>query len=461
MRITQFVIYLLFFISLSILGLLSFTVLDRYNTYVKYTNDVEKTYRTITEITTLESLLKDVETSNRGFLLTRDSTFLTPLLEAEEEIKSSLINIRSLTAGNYMQQKRINKLNLLIADKKAAIHHTLLMFLYNKEVYRKNLLISKDKMDQCRNVIHEMINEESRLLVHRHENKYLYESRASDYMTVPFIFSGFTFIVSCIAIIREFRSKKKYQKELELKLQQLHQSNAELEQITFVASHDLQEPLRKINSFTDRLVMKHAQYLNEEGKTVINRISYSSNRMRGLVEDLANYISLVQINEKKQTTDLRHVVAKVLRDIKDSVEEKNTEVFFDMLPTVIGYPQQLQLLFRALIDNSIKFSQAGKSPHIHIYGNPASTEEMRAFGIINKGRYIKVTLRDNGIGFDNEFASRMFGIFQRLHTQASEYEGKGIGLAIVKRVITNHNGFVFANGYPMMGAEFTLFFPMP
>ncbi len=459
MRITQFVIYFLFFISLSILGILSFVFEERYTAYVKYTADVEKTYKTITEITTLESLLKDTETGNRGFLLTQDSSFLQPLLHADVEIKKVLANLRTLTAGNESQQKRVHELNLLIVVKREAIRHTLLMFIYNKEVYRKNLQISKEKMDECRKVTQAMIAEEKHLLIARNQNKYLYESAAGDYLTLPFIFSAFTFIISCFVIIREFRGRKRYQKELELKLQQLHQSNAELEQITYVASHDLQEPLRKINSFTDRLVMKHAPFLNEEGQNVINRISYSSNRMRGLVEDLANYIGLVQIHEKKQVVDIRMIIDSIKEESTGLIQDKKAQLFNDNLPAIQGYPSQLKLLFKALIDNSLKFSQADKAPHIHIYGNPSTADELKAFNIPSSSKYIKVILRDNGIGFDNGFADRMFGIFQRLHTQHSEYDGKGIGLAIVKRVTTNHNGFVFAKGFPMTGAEFILFFP--
>jgi CHASE3 domain sensor protein/nitrogen-specific signal transduction histidine kinase len=459
MRITQFVIYFLFFISLSVLAILSFVFEERYTAYARYTADVEKTYKTITAISRLESLLKDTETGHRGYLLTQDSSFLQPLLNADEEIKKVMLDLKTLTTGNESQQKRVIQLNLLIVANRDAIRHTLLMFLYNKEVYRKNLLISKDKMDECRQVTKAMIAEEEHLLISRNQNKYLYESTAANYLIWLFTFSAFTFMISCFVIIKEFRERKKYQSELELKLQQLHQSNAELEQITYVASHDLQEPLRKINSFTDRLEMKHAQFLNEEGKSVINRISYSSNRMRELVEDLANYIGLVQIHEKKQAVDLKRVIDSICEEDVERIKTNKAQLFYDHLPGIQGYFSQLRLLFKALVDNSLKFAQDNTPSHIHIYAHAATADELKALSISPDTRYIKVTLRDNGIGFDNEFADRMFGIFQRLHPQHSPYDGKGIGLAIVKRVMTNHNGFVFAKGIPMTGAEFVLFFP--
>ncbi|HEY5823106.1 MAG TPA: ATP-binding protein, partial [Cyclobacteriaceae bacterium] len=345
--------------------------------------------------------------------------------------------------------------------KTEAMRHTRLMFLYNKEAFNKNFKISKAKMDECRVVFEEMKEEELSLLTSRSRNKYFYESDTPGYLTRLFAFSALTLIISCVVIIREFRSRKKYQNELELKLNELHQTNAELEQITFVASHDLQEPLRKINTFTDRLALKHAQFLDEEGQSVIKRISYSSNRMRGLVEDLASYTSLVQLNESRRKIDLGEAIKEVVDILAEQIQAKNAQVFWDNLPAIHAYPNQLISLFKALIDNSIKFSQPTIPPRIHIYGNPSNAEELAAFHINNTNmKYIKITLRDNGIGFDNEFSEKMFGIFQRLHTQYSEYDGKGIGLAIVKRVMTNHNGFVFANGFPMTGAEFILFFPL-
>ncbi len=460
MRITQFIIYLLFFLSLVVLGVLSFVFVERYSSYVRYTADVEKTYKFIAEMNNLENLLKDTETSNRGYLLTHDSTFLQPLLQAEDQIKGSIVNMSSLTSSNENQIKRINQLNILIQTMKEAMSHTRMMFVYNKEEYLKNLKISKSKMDECREVFKKMKEEEFSLLAVRNKNKFFYESTAPGYLTGLFSFSAIAFTISCIVIIREFRDKKKYQRELELKLNELRQSNAELEQIAFVASHDLQEPLRKINTFTDRLASKHASRLDEEGQSVIGRISYSSNRMRGLMEDLANYTSLVQLIEKRQPINLNDIVKEAVNSCNNQITLKQAQVFWDNLPSVFGYPDQLILLFKALIDNSIKFSQHDLPPRIHIYGNPAGREDLIAFNADLKGKFIKITLRDNGIGFDNEFSDKMFGIFQRLHTQHSEYEGKGIGLAIVRRVMANHNGLVFAKGFPMTGAEFTLFFPI-
>jgi CHASE3 domain sensor protein/nitrogen-specific signal transduction histidine kinase len=460
MRITQFVIYFLSFLSLGILGVLSFLSLNRYSSYVKFSTDVEKTHSVINAILKLESILKDAETGNRGYILTNDSSFLEPYIKAEKTITLMTSNLRELLTDNEDQQRRIGYLNILIKEKFALMEASRFTQMSENRIDTVSLLEGKNKMDECRVIFEEMQLTELKLLDERNQTKYFYEANTAKHITRLFIFCGLVFIICCLVIIRDFRMKRNYEEELELKIFELHQSNAELEQIAYIASHDLQEPLRKINTFTDRLLMKHSQNLNDEGKNVISRISYSSNRMRGLVEDLSNYISLIKLNERRQTVQIKEILKDILVDMEKVVEEKKAQVVWNNLPVIKGYPRQVHLMFKALIDNSLKFSHNHLPPLIHIYGHAASPEDIEFYGLKNtSSKYIKITLRDNGIGFDNEFSDRMFKIFQRLHTQYSTYGGKGIGLAIVKRVVANHNGYVFARGFPQEGAEFTIFFP--
>lgn len=449
----------MFALSLGILSVLALFSMERYLEYVQYTEDVEKTYRVINAVTTLETLLKDAETDNRGYLLTQDSSFLEPLLHSQAGIKKVYAQVRVLTGESQHQQQRAAYLNILIQDMLDAMRHTRLMYLHNSEAYSNNLRLSKKKMDECREMLGEMKQEELDVLKHRRASKYFYEARAPEFMTGLFAFTAITFTICFVIIVRELRTTRKYQKELEHRLLELHQFNAELEQIAYISSHDLQEPLRKISTFTDRLIMKHSPNLTEEGKQVLSRLSKASLRMRGLVEDLANYTSLVQVNATKQPVNLTEVVTSAAKELELTSPEKMVQLFCDHLPVIKGFKDQLQLLFKALIDNSIKFSKPGVMPRVHVYGNPATQDDLNAFNLPASTSYIKVTLRDNGIGFENEFAEKMFKLFQRLHAQASGYEGKGIGLAIVKRVMANHNGLVFAKGFVMNGAEFILFFP--
>jgi signal transduction histidine kinase len=461
MRKSLLIVYGLFVISLSILGTLSLIFYTRYSEYIQYADMVEQTYERITHLNRLTTHLKNIETGQRGFLLTRDSTFLEPYLAGVDQIKLTYSKLNHATTGKKNQQRRLYELNLKIQDELKFMDHTRLMFIVNSKAYRRNMVITNSKMHECIAIVEQMEREELQLLGMQQETKILNQTSTPEYLKAVFSFSAFTFIISFILILREFRRRVKYQNELEQNLQELNQSNMELEQIAYVASHDLQEPLRKINTFSDRLVSKHAEQLNEEGKHIINRMSYASSRMRDLIEDLANYTNLVKRNEVKRNVDLNAVVDTVIRQFNTEIAEKGANITFDNLPTIKGYSQQLLLLFEALISNGLKFSQDHLPPLIIISSSLATAEEFNFMKMKNiSGRFVKITVKDNGIGFDNEFAEKVFGIFQRLHNQHSEYSGKGVGLAIVKRVMANHKGYVFATGKMLEGAEFTLLFPV-
>ena len=459
MRIPIFVIYFLFALSLVILAALAVFSLDRYRDYVQYTEDVEKTYRVLNSITTLETLLKDAETGNRGYLLTSDSAFLEPLETATKEMKDVYLQVRKLTAASQDQQQRIAYLNILIQDMLTSMWHTRMMFLYNKEAYHHNMRLAKEKMDACREMLSEMKQQEVATLRSRDKSKHFYQARAPEFLIGLFSFTALALIVSFVVIVRELSAKRSYQQKLERNLIELRQSNAELEQIAYISSHDLQEPLRKISTFTDHLIVKHAEMLNSNGRQMLARLSKAALRMRGLVEDLASYTSLVQFTEERHSVDVAGIATEAARELELATPDKIVQLFCDSIPVVKGFPHQLHSAFRALIDNSIKFSQPGVMPRVHIYGNAATADDIRAFELPISVQFIKVTIRDNGIGFENEFSERMFMLFQRLHTEEAGFDGKGIGLAIVKRVMANHNGYVFAKRFVSQGAEFNLFFP--
>jgi light-regulated signal transduction histidine kinase (bacteriophytochrome) len=247
---------------------------------------------------------------------------------------------------------------------------------------------------------------------------------------------------------------------LENKLHELNRSYAELEQFTFVASHDLQEPLRKIRTFSDRLVLQYNQQLDEKGLMIVERINFAAQRLQELIQDITNFTALVNKEEKSLRIDLNWIVAKTLKEYAPVIEQQRVSVFTVPLPIITGYPEQLLLLFRSVIDNAIKFSTTTEVPVLRIsYAGIERHDKNGQSGVPGQRTYHKILIEDNGIGFDNEFAEKIFVIFQRLHTQQSNYRGKGMGLAIAQRVMVNHGGFVTAVGHPGKGAVFSLYFP--
>lgn len=252
---------------------------------------------------------------------------------------------------------------------------------------------------------------------------------------------------------------KAYERELEHKLEQLNRSNQELEQFAYVASHDLQEPLRKIMAFGERLSSKFSEELEGDGKFYISRMLDAANRMKILMENLLSYSRASRKIEPAEFIDLGVVVENVLSDLEMKIQETNANITIAHLPTIKALPTQMQQLFQNLISNALKFVKAGEVPVITIDSQEVSKQELKMLTFQLKAKkYFKIIISDEGIGFDSEYAERIFIIFQRLHGRA-EFEGTGLGLAICKKIIDNHNGHIIAESTLNQGARFTIYLP--
>ena len=239
--------------------------------------------------------------------------------------------------------------------------------------------------------------------------------------------------------------------------QELERSNQELTSFTYVASHDLQEPLRKIRIFISRI---HAEELSENNKELFSRITSSVGRMNELIESLLNYSRANTTDINKEETDLNNVVDEVKNSLHHIIEEKNAVIELLPLPKIKVVRTQFLQLFTNIIENGIKYSKQNIAPHVQISAQIAKREEIyRSIGSNIKTKYWKVSVADNGIGFEQQYEDKIFDMFQRLHSK-TEYNGTGIGLAICKKVIQNHNGFITATGKPGIGSTFNIFIPV-
>jgi light-regulated signal transduction histidine kinase (bacteriophytochrome) len=289
--------------------------------------------------------------------------------------------------------------------------------------------------------------------------KEFFEQFYPGYFNTIAVWAGVVTLISFFFINREVRMRTRYQAELEKRLQELNRSNSELKQFAYIASHDLQEPLRKIRTFSDKLVYKHQNEIDSEVKTVIGKIDASARRMQELIQDMVNFTSLVTRDESKTSVDLNDVVTEVLSEFIDQSKQSHAVIKWDKLPEIVGNEDQLYLLFKSLFDNAFKFAKPGEAPSITI--SYKFIEGHHDDEHLPKGRqYHRIIMEDKGIGFNNEFAEKIFMIFQRLHTQQSGYRGKGIGLAIAQRIMTNHDGIIMARGMINGGATFMMYFPV-
>lgn len=245
-------------------------------------------------------------------------------------------------------------------------------------------------------------------------------------------------------------------KELLEKNQQLEFSNHELQQFTWVVSHDLKEPLRKIEIFTKIIKEK---YLIDEEKAVdyADRTIGSAGRMAKLINDLMDYsrLSSVVLPEK---IELSNIVQEVLSDLEYVIDEKKATIKLDDFPTLIGVPSQLRQVFQNLIGNALKFSKSDKAPIIEITSEIIATKDFES-QVVSDGNYCRITVRDNGIGFDERYLDKIFVIFQSLNDRAA-YEGTGIGLAIAKKIIEKHNGLITAKSELEKGSSFIIILPL-
>jgi PAS domain S-box-containing protein len=246
--------------------------------------------------------------------------------------------------------------------------------------------------------------------------------------------------------------------ELEVANKLLAKSNAELEQFAYVTSHDLQEPLRKIQMYSSILLSKTAA--GRDATEQAQKISDSAKRMTSLITDLLNYSRLSQQEPFFAGVDLNSIFKNVLSDFELMIEQKQAIITSDVLPFVPGISAQMNQLFYNLIGNSLKFARTGTVPQIRITCKKPASAEISAFPQLRSDiPYVQIDFTDNGIGFEQQYADRIFIVFQRLNN-AQEYSGHGIGLAICGKIVSNHNGVIYAKSSPGEGATFCVILPM-
>jgi PAS domain S-box-containing protein len=249
-----------------------------------------------------------------------------------------------------------------------------------------------------------------------------------------------------ITNIRDITARKIVDERLRAVVADLARSNAELEQFAYVASHDLQEPLRMVSSFTQLLARRYQGKLGEDADEFIGFAVDGAQRMQELINDLLTYSRVGTRGLELQAVDLSQVVDQVVTDLAAATAEAQASVTRDTLPTVLGDPIQLRQLFQNLIANGIKFRRPGQPPLVHV-------------SAIQAGGAWQFSVSDNGIGIEPQYQERIFALFQRLHSRA-EYPGTGIGLAICKKIVERHGGQIRVDSEPGRGATCVVRLPM-
>jgi PAS domain S-box-containing protein len=257
-----------------------------------------------------------------------------------------------------------------------------------------------------------------------------------------------------VAVRYEITERKMAEEQLKIYSKKLEVSNQELQDFATVAAHDLQEPLRKIQSFADRVKIKSKGVISEEAFDYLERVQSSANRMQVLINDLLTYSRVTTKAKPFSEVSLKQVLALVCSDLEVRIEQTHGQVNIGDLPSIEADPTQMHQLFQNLVGNALKFHLPGTPPVVNISARILEGDSIGRFG-----QTCEITVTDNGIGFDQKYVDRIFTIFQRLHGR-HEYEGTGIGLAVCRKIVDRHGGFISAQSSPGKGAIFIIKLPV-
>ncbi|MDQ3845477.1 MAG: ATP-binding protein [Bacteroidota bacterium] len=233
----------------------------------------------------------------------------------------------------------------------------------------------------------------------------------------------------------------------------LKEYNEKLEQFAYAASHDMQEPLRKIYTFSNLLLERNGEQLNEQGKMYISKITHSAQRMSSIINDLLDYSRNSRPDDQFIETDLNRIIEDIKSDLELLITNKEAEISCSTLPAIKAIPSQINRLFYNLIQNALKFSKKDRSPLINI------SVSNHLYSNMDNQSFIEINVQDNGIGFDQKYADKVFNLFQRLNDKQS-YSGNGIGLALCKKIVENHYGQISVQSEIDKGTCFSIKFPI-
>ena len=286
-----------------------------------------------------------------------------------------------------------------------------------------------------------------------------------EYVRTPIKENGKT--VGAVAMFKDITERRTSEDKLAHKAAELARSNAELEQFAFVASHDLQEPLRKIQAFGDRLKVKCDAAQLAEGRDYLERMQSAAARMQTLINDLLAFSRIIRSSQPFTKADLEGITREVLGDLEHRIEKTGAKVEVSKLPVIEADPLQMRQLLQNLIGNALKFQAPGAAPVVKIDAQLVTRDQIREDAVFKDppptarpdDKFCVLTVQDNGIGFDEQYLEKIFAVFQRLHGRG-EYEGTGVGLAVCRRITDRHGGLITAQSKPGEGAIFVVILPL-
>lgn len=428
-----------------------------------YSNLMDHSGFVIEKMYDIEKSLSAIDKTERGYMLTEDSSYLRGMKrQIDSAMPANIAILKKLTKDNVELQKNIDSFCILYKNRVNALKENIAFVDSstgsNVSKYYDD---SRNLMQQCSRLFKIIHDSERKVKVERLKEEQFYENLTrTSIRWLLFVFCIITLFLFAL-LIKELSGRMRYQEELQAKVLDLKRSHSELQEIAYIASHDLQEPLRKIQVFSNMLYLQKSQQIDGDFRNNLQRINNAAGKMQSLISDLTSLTSLTKIDEAKKQLDLGRMLQFMILDLEDKIKDKGATIDIKTLPALKGYENQIKILFNALLDNALKFSRQNIRPEIIISSMVTNGSELHEINskLLSKN-FNCISIVDNGIGFEKQFISKMFRIFQRLHHDDSGYDGKGIGLAICQRIMANHEGYIVAAGATNKGATFKLFFPV-
>lgn len=422
----------------------------------------------------LNLALLAAESGQRGYLLTQKEAYLSPYHSVLENLDIRIEAVKKIQAESASQDKKIKKLLRLSQEKIDQLKQTVNLALDDKE----NRAIKFVKTGEGRElslgiatILQELYSQEFGFQETLYQETKVSERDSRVLFFVSLSIS--TLLLVGVLLLLRFNYKKEsiHRKEIEHKAleledkikertkeltlysEQLARSNQELEDFAFVASHDLQEPLRKIRTFSSRIQSIYQDALDEKGVDYLRRLNNAAQRMSALISDLLEFSRIKTQGKDFEKIDLNHLVKDVIDDLEIAIETSQAHISLAKLPEINADGSQMNQLFINILSNAIKFRRTDCAPSIHISYQLVST----SIADVSLQCH-QFTIEDNGIGFDNRYIDKIFVPFQRLHGR-DEYKGTGIGLAVCRKIVERHGGTIWAESEVGKGTKF--FFTLP
>ena len=449
------------------------------NNLIDSSHLVAYTHKVNLSLQKISAAITEAETNQRAYLLAGDSVLLSKKNIALNNLNLEYNLIAKLVKDNPEQIQNLQKLQHAIQEKLSSMKNVLELYtpIQTNPAFKAALSEGVENMDSVKQIIYKMSRVEIDLLQHRTKTFFRLSAVTPFFIIVLFLGALLILSVSYFRLTETINHSHQLQnvlktteiiKENEEKLnivilqqknEELEKMNKELELFAHISSHDLQEPLRKIQISISRFKENGFSTLTDKGKGYFKMVEDAAIRMQALIEDLLAYARINNKEGKFIKIDLNTITQEVIDELKDQIDEKNATIVYNDHCEVYVRPFEFRQLMYNLIGNALKFSKPDQPPYILIRNRIVMANETNNPKLLPGAQYCNITISDNGIGFEPHYTEKIFEVFQRLHSK-EKYKGTGMGLAIVKKIVTNHNGIITANAELNQGATFEIYLPI-